>query len=171
MLSSGLACVIYCTNTKVMTQLSIEKQNFAAQTTNNIFSPFAAIHGEFHVFRYCLIFLLKGRGLFSIGFGSFAKPYFRLQRVPSQACWVLCEVGKKPFSPVAVCHMSAKLRHKMLQRLRSRERRVHDCDWPAIDESLVEYIVSEVRCYRNLFGAEMPQNVCPLGTNDFTLER
>lgn len=62
-----------------------------------------------------------------------------------QACWVLCEIGRKPFSPLVVCHMSSKLRHKMLQRLRSREKRVHGADWPDIDESVLEYIVNQAR--------------------------
>lgn len=62
-----------------------------------------------------------------------------------QACWVLCELGRKPFSPVVVCHLSAKLRHKMLQRLRAREMRVHGSDWPPVDESTLEYIVNQVQ--------------------------
>lgn len=41
--------------------------------------------------------------------------------------------------------MSAKLRHKMLQRLRSREKRVHGADWPEIDEPTLEYVVNQVR--------------------------
>lgn len=68
----------------------------------------------------------------------------------NQACWVLCEIGRKPFSPVVVCHLSAKLRHKMVQRLRSREKRVHDADWPDIDEPTLEYIVNQVRSRRVL---------------------
>ncbi|CBJ33328.1 conserved unknown protein [Ectocarpus siliculosus] len=62
----------------------------------------------------------------------------------TMACWVLCEIGRKPFSPLVVCHMSSKLRHKMLQRLRSREKRVHGADWPDIDESVLEYIVNQM---------------------------
>eukprot|EP00903_Cladosiphon_okamuranus_P013344 g12437.t1 len=62
----------------------------------------------------------------------------------AMACWVLCEVGGKPFSPVVVCHLSSKLRHKMLQRLRSREKRVHGADWPEIDEPMLEYVVNQV---------------------------
>lgn len=56
---------------------------------------------------------------------------------------MLCEVGGKPFSPVVVCHLSAKLRHKMLQRLRSREKRVHGADWPEVDEPMLEYVVNQ----------------------------
>ncbi|CAM9575002.1 unnamed protein product, partial [Laminaria digitata] len=62
----------------------------------------------------------------------------------AMACWVLCELGRKPFSPVVVCHLSGKLRHKMLQRLRAREKRVHGCGWPEIDEPTLEYIVNQV---------------------------
>eukprot|EP00752_Nemacystus_decipiens_P012240 g10849.t1 len=62
----------------------------------------------------------------------------------SMACWVLCEIGGKPFSPVVVCHLSSKLRHKMLQRLRSREKRVHGADWPEMDEAMVEYVVNQM---------------------------
>lgn len=57
---------------------------------------------------------------------------------------MLCELGGKPFNPVLACHMSGKLRHKMLQRLRSREQRVHGSKWPAVDEALLEYIVNQV---------------------------
>ena len=32
-----------------------------------------------------------------------------------------------------VCHLSSKVRHKMLQRLRSREKRVHGADWPEME--------------------------------------
>lgn len=70
---------------------------------------------------------------------------FRRARDAAQACWVLCELGRKPFSPVPVCHLSGKLRHKMLQRLRAREMRVHGCDWPEIDEPTLEYIVNQAR--------------------------
>lgn len=55
----------------------------------------------------------------------------------------MCEVGGKPFSPVAVCHLSSKLRHKMLQRLRSREKRVHGADWPDVDEAALEYVINQ----------------------------
>lgn len=56
---------------------------------------------------------------------------------------MLCEIGGKPFSPVVVCHLSSKLRHKMLQRLRSREKRVHNADWPEIDEPMLEYVINQ----------------------------
>lgn len=76
---------------------------------------------------------------------SLSLPSPPLPMAHRQACWVLCEIGGKPFSPVVVCHLSAKLRHKMLQRLRSREKRVHGADWPDIDETMVEYIVNQAR--------------------------
>lgn len=94
---------------------------------------------------------MDARALFSpsAGFRMHRTMHPNEHRIPSflirtcQACWVLCEIGGKPFSPVMVCHLSAKLRHKMLQRLRSREKRVHGADWLEIDEPMLEYVVNQ----------------------------
>lgn len=78
---------------------------------------------------------------------------------------MLCEVGRKPFSPVAVCHLSSKLRHKMLQRLRSREKRVHGADWPEVDEAMLEYVVNQASAPADRKSHYcVPLPACPLAT-------
>ncbi|CAM9529955.1 unnamed protein product [Discosporangium mesarthrocarpum] len=62
----------------------------------------------------------------------------------AMACWILCELGHKPFTPTMACTLSGKLRHRLVQRLRTREMKVYKATkWPAVDEAVVEHVVNQ----------------------------
>ncbi|CAM9659342.1 unnamed protein product [Phaeothamnion confervicola] len=66
----------------------------------------------------------------------------------AMATWVLCELGGKPFTPVAGTKASGKMCNKLQQRLRSREIRRHGIapqDAKPVDLADVDFIISEVR--------------------------
>lgn len=78
--------------------------------------------------------------------------HFRLRTLPvlgtapalfgqSMATWVLCEIGGKNFTPLAMVPLARAMRHKLLQHLKRREQKLFPGTWMELDMSDIDYIV------------------------------